>query len=351
MADTRAAPHARLQPALASGRMALWLLGLAQALALVIVAARNELLEIPAAYDLALVTALVQCATLAVVVAFKLFGNLLDRMGPRKGSAAAFVLGVAVAVGASLGVYLTLQEHGALPAVATDMYAVFGGRAVLVAAVVLFTALALRRAPAAAPVESEGEQAAKLQALQSRIRPHFLFNSMNSIAGLIRSDPERAEHALQDLADVFRVLLADARKLVPINAEVEIARQYLEIEKMRLGDRLQVKWVTSKVPAFAQVPSLTLQPLLENAIYHGIEPRFSGGLVKIELWAEGEALNIMITNPVPEIPTKAHRKGNQIAMDNIRERMARHFGDAASMQSFEQFGNYHMKLRIPLLRE
>lgn len=189
-----------------------------------------------------------------------------------------------------------------------------------------------------------------MQALQSRIRPHFLFNSMNSIASLTRSDPARAEAALQDLADLFRVLLADARKLVPISAEREISRQYLEIEKLRLGDRLKVVWSVNNIPRNALVPALTLQPLLENAIYHGIEPRFGGGTVKIELWAESDILYFMISNPLPEVPKHAHGKGNKIAIDNIRQRLSTHFGPNASMQHFDDGTQYHVKVKMPIVK-
>jgi two-component system sensor histidine kinase AlgZ len=202
-----------------------------------------------------------------------------------------------------------------------------------------------------AQVEIEAQQQDRLQALQSRIRPHFLFNSMNSVASLIRSDPELAEKALQDLADVFRVLLADARKMVPITAESELARQYLDIEKLRLGDRLQVKWTASNVPRSALIPSLTLQPLLENAVYHGIEPSFAGGTVDIQLWSEADTLNVMITNPIPEVTNQAqHRKGNRIAMNNVRERLNSHFDGQATLQNFEQRGIYHVKIRMPIMR-
>ena len=156
---------------------------------------------------------------------------------------------------------------------------------------------------------------------------------------------------LHDLADLFRVLLADARKLVPISAEREISRQYLEIEKLRLGDRLKIKWrVSNNIPRAAQIPALTLQPLLENAIYHGIEPRFAGGLIKIEMWAEGDTLNIMISNPLPDVRKHAHSKGNKIAQDNIRERLVTQFGNAANMQSFEEGGQYHVKLKMPIVQ-
>ncbi|MHB1951319.1 MAG: sensor histidine kinase [Acidiferrobacteraceae bacterium] len=198
---------------------------------------------------------------------------------------------------------------------------------------------------------ADREQELRMQALQSRIRPHFLFNSMNSIASLTRTDPSRAEAALQDLADLFRVLLADARKLVPMSAEREISRQYLEIEKLRLGDRLKVNWNVSNVPRNALIPALTLQPLLENAIYHGIEPRFGGGTVRIDLWTESEQrLNVLISNPLPETPGRAHGKGNRIALDNLRQRLETYFGAEATLQTFEEGGQYHVKVKMPIMR-
>jgi two-component system sensor histidine kinase AlgZ len=199
-------------------------------------------------------------------------------------------------------------------------------------------------------VDGKLQQESKLQALQSRIRPHFLFNSLNSVASLTRSDPTKAEAVLHDLADLFRVLLADARKLVPVTAEREISRQYLEVEKIRLGDRLQVKWNVSNIPRSAMMPALTLQPLLENAIYHGIEPRFAGGTIKIEMWGEGETLNIMISNPLPDVQKEMRSKGNKLAQENIRQRLATQFGSAASMQVIQEGGQYHVKVKMPIIK-
>jgi two-component system sensor histidine kinase AlgZ len=201
-----------------------------------------------------------------------------------------------------------------------------------------------------AEMEIQAKQADRLQALQSRIRPHFMFNSLNSVASLIRHEPEMAEQALEDLADLFRVLLADARKMVPITVEGELARQYLEIEKIRLGERLSVRWTASNVPRSALLPSLTLQPLVENAVYHGIEPSSAGGTVIVRQWSEGETLNILISNPLPEIQNKAHRKGNNIALDNVRERLERHFGGRALLRNGERDGTYEVQVRIPIMR-
>ncbi|MFZ0488524.1 MAG: sensor histidine kinase, partial [Arenicellales bacterium] len=139
--------------------------------------------------------------------------------------------------------------------------------------------------------------------------------------------------------------------MVPITAEGELARQYLDIEKLRLGDRLQVKWSASNVPRNALIPSLTLQPLIENAVYHGVEPSFAGGIVDIRMWSEDDRLSVLITNPIPEITNQAqHRKGNRIAMNNVRERLDSHFHGKASLQNYEKLGSYYVMITMPVVR-
>lgn len=195
----------------------------------------------------------------------------------------------------------------------------------------------------------QSSQTANLQALQSRIRPHFMFNSMNSIAGLIRNNPEMAEQALQDLADLIRVLMADVRKLVPLIAEIETSKQYLNIEKLRLGDRLNVQWHVQGIPKNCFVPSLILQPLLENAVYHGIEPSFGGGVIDIDMRADKNRVQILIRNPLPDDGERSHRKGNQIAMDNIKQRLSRHFGEASSLSSSRRNEMHITKIIFPII--
>lgn len=197
--------------------------------------------------------------------------------------------------------------------------------------------------------QSNQLQRDRLQALHARIRPHFLFNGMNSVSSLIPVDPGRAETILQNLADVFRIVLADARKLVPLSLELELSRQYLEIEQLRMGERLTVEWKTEHVPLTAMVPSLILQPLIENSVYHGIEPSFVGGMIAVEIWQENERLHFMISNPLPEmLKPKQYRKGNKIALDNVRERLAYHFGREAYMSNFINDKNYFVKLALPI---
>ena len=199
------------------------------------------------------------------------------------------------------------------------------------------------RSRALAPAISE----ARIQALQARIRPHFLYNSINAVLSLMRSEPRRAERALEDLADLFRVLMADNRTLAPIGEEIELARQYLAIEKLRLGDRLSVSWRIDGVPRDALVPPLMLQPLVENAVYHGVEPAAGGGEVAIEAGLSGGQIVIVLTNPFPG--EGMHPAGNKMALANIRERLQLHFDAEASMKSEVADGTYKVTIRMPYL--
>jgi two-component system sensor histidine kinase AlgZ len=188
---------------------------------------------------------------------------------------------------------------------------------------------------------------ARIQALQARIRPHFLYNSINAVISLVRSDPRGAERALEDMADLFRVLMADNRTLAPIGQEIELARQYLAIEAIRLGDRLKVSWRTEGLPADALVPPMVLQPLVENAVYHGIEPTPAGGEIAIDIARSGGQLTMTLTNPFPA--ENRHAPGNRMAIANIRERLQLHFDAEASMKSEVSDGTYTVTIRMPYL--
>jgi two-component system sensor histidine kinase AlgZ len=193
----------------------------------------------------------------------------------------------------------------------------------------------------------EAEALARIQALQARIRPHFLFNSMNSIAALTRCDAERAELAVQDLSDLFRVSLRDASERVTLEEELDIAQRYLRLEALRLGERLQVEWSIDRLPRKRLVPSLILQPLLENAVYHGIEPLAQGGCIHIDGEAEGRRISIRIRNPRATGNVEAHRKGNRIALENIRLRLQLVFGQQAGVALREVDGQFETTLYFP----
>lgn len=193
----------------------------------------------------------------------------------------------------------------------------------------------------------EAEAQARVQALQARIRPHFLFNSMNSIAALTRSDAERAESAVQDLSDLFRVSLRDAAERVTLEEELEVARRYLRLESLRLGPRLQVEWSIERLPRKRLVPSLILQPLLENAVYHGIEPSPEGGRISIQGAAEGRRISITIRNPRAPGNDEAHRDGNHIALENIRLRLQLAFGPQSGVALREVDDEFETTLYFP----
>ena len=186
---------------------------------------------------------------------------------------------------------------------------------------------------------------ARVHALQARIRPHFLFNSMNTIASLTRSDPVLAEQAVQDLADLFRASLSDQHQTITLEEELEVARTYQRIEALRLGPRLQVSWDVDRLPTDARVPGLLLQPLIENAIYHGIEPRPEGGTVSVVGEVAGELITIVVRNPVAE--RGSEREGNRVALANIRERLALLYGDNALVKSGRFDNEYIVTLRFP----
>jgi two-component system sensor histidine kinase AlgZ len=187
---------------------------------------------------------------------------------------------------------------------------------------------------------------ARLQALQARIRPHFLFNSINAVLSLVRSDPSRAETALQDMADLFRVLMRDNRELAPLGDELELCRQYLELEQLRLGERLKVDWNLKSMPADALVPPLVLQPLLENAVYHGIEPSSEPGTVSVNVFLTRGEVHAILKNPY-RTDGGRHHSGNKMALANVRERLALHFDAEASLASRVTKEGYEVHITLP----
>jgi two-component system sensor histidine kinase AlgZ len=189
---------------------------------------------------------------------------------------------------------------------------------------------------------------ARLQALQARIRPHFLFNSINAVLSLIRAEPRRAEAALEDMADLFRVLMADNRDLAPLENEVELCRQYLALEQLRLGPRLQIDWHVDNMPKDALMPPLVLQPLLENAVYHGIEPSIEPGVIRVNIYHVREQVHMVLRNPYRKDGN--HHAGNKMALGNIRERLALHFDAEASLQARVGDSEYEVHITIPYVR-
>ena len=277
----------------------------------------------------------------------------LARMSVAAGSAAALALIGAVIAAVSMCAWLFGRTPLVIESGGAGLFPAAPGIFVLrnVGIGLIVTGLALRYFYVAYEwrMSVELRAAARVHALQARIRPHFLFNSMNTIAALTRSNPPRAEAAVQDLADLFRATLADKGDTITLAEELEVARTYQRMEQLRLGARLQVEWKTESLPANALVPGLMIQPLLENAIYHGIEPRPEGGTVTISGEVSGDLVTIVVRNPLD--PAPGQREGNRLALANIRERLGLLYGERALMKSGRFDAEYIVTVRFPLIEK
>ena len=198
-------------------------------------------------------------------------------------------------------------------------------------------------------IQQTSELNARIQAMQARIHPHFLFNSLNSVVSLISIDPDKAEEMLIDLSRLFRASLQEL-KLVTLKEEIELCRHYLAIEQIRLGDRLTVEWNIAQPELLinVQIPLLTLQPLVENSIYHGVEKKLSCGRVGILVEILQNQVTIVITNPFIQDRISL-REGHGIALENVKQRLKAHFGQSvqfrqvSSQDMFTTVVQYHYK--------
>ena len=205
---------------------------------------------------------------------------------------------------------------------------------------VLVTGLVLRakgRAPA--------DTAARLAELQSRIRPHFLFNTLNSAISLVRAEPARAEALLEDLSDLFRRVLVDTSESVTLSDEIALAQAYLAIEQVRFGERLQVQWSLDPEAEPARLPPLILQPLVENAVRHGVEPSSSGAQLRISTQRRGSVVVIKVSNTLPGGPGVP---GAGLALKNVRERLALLHDVQGQFKTSLVDGVYQVRMEVPL---
>lgn len=197
-----------------------------------------------------------------------------------------------------------------------------------------------------ARVLSRALNEARLQVLRARIRPHFLFNTINAVLGIVRAQPKQAETALEDMADLFRMAMSGAHDLVPLGREIQLSKQYVALEQLRMGDRLHVDWQIQDVPDDVLIPPLLLQPLLENAVYHGIERLSQGGGINVVLRRNGDQLHLMVENPCPVRANEPHQ-GNLVALRNIRERLDLLFDVEASYQVERGEDFYRVEIIFP----
>ncbi|HEY0288360.1 MAG TPA: sensor histidine kinase [Pseudomonas sp.] len=198
--------------------------------------------------------------------------------------------------------------------------------------------------------QQQAELRARIESLQARIRPHFLFNTLNSIASLVTSDPVKAEQAVLDLSDLFRASLGKPASLTTWREELELAKRYLSIEQYRLGERLQLDWDVSAIPDDLPIPQLTLQPLLENALIYGIAPRIEGGVVRVEANYERGVFILRVSNPYDEAARQQTSNGTQQALVNIGARITALFGPLASLSVERRDGRHFTCLRYPCAR-
>ena len=282
-------------------------------------------------------SAIVQPVLIVILLVLVAIGGMLRRLPYFLGALIVTAIAVGVTVGLVGFVSNTYRAEGlgSLPR--------YGALAALTTAMLL--AYFDLRGRALSPAIAE----ARLQALQARIRPHFLFNSLNAVLSLIRQDPRRAETALENLADLFRVVMGDNRELSPISREVELCRQYLDLEQLRLGDRLKVVWRIDKMPPDALVPPLLLQPLIENAVYHGIEPRVEAGEISIDIYSLRNRVHAVLRNPYAR--QGDHHAGNKMALANIRERLQLHFDAEATLDTRVGEETYQVHITIPYVKD
>jgi len=278
---------------------------------------------------------------LAAVVEPTTLVTLLGWCLMRRGGIGAGPLGqrlLACLLPALAAVFINRMSYGASPAWQTDALA--GGLGLLGGA--LAQHYLELRARAFSPAIDE----AKFQALQSRIRPHFFFNSLNAVLAVIREDPLRAERMLESVAELFRAVMGDVKRLVPLEQELDLCRRYVEIEQTRLGERLHVSWNLGAVHPRAKIPQLLLQPLIENAVRYGAE-RLAGPCdIEVRVRQQGFKLEIFVSNPIAREPIQ--REGNQIGLNNIRGRLALIYDLEASLETRIRRERFELTLTIPV---
>lgn len=191
---------------------------------------------------------------------------------------------------------------------------------------------------------------ARLQVLRARIRPHFLFNTINAVLSIVRAQPKQAEAALEDMSDLFRMAMIDTRDLVLLTQEIQLAKQYVALEQLRMGSRLAVDWEVESLPKTVMIPPLLLQPLLENAVYHGVEPLPDGGRIKVRIASSDKVLRLTVENPCVAANVEQH-SGNKMALKNIRERLELLFDVEARYQVESTKESYRVEITLPCVTE
>jgi len=333
-------------PDFCSVRMVFAVIVIAELLAFIITLLSPGVIDNPWG-NLGLISMLVQWIALASAAMLCAARSLLSRMSSSAAALASYLLVLLVTAVVSEMAFWLMIESTMFQGLTSDDYPVFMLRNLAISTVVAAVILRHMYIQYQWRQRLQSEARARIEALQARIRPHFLFNSMNTIAALTRTDPEAAETAIEDLSDLFRASLNGTSEQATLGDELELAHRYLGIEKLRLGERLVVDWQLGDLPMDARLPPLVLQPLLENAIYHGIEPLPHGGTIQVRGRCVDDVVEITVSNPIPAIAVGRQQQGNRIAQENIKQRLVIAFGARAGLQSLAGAGDYRVSIRFP----
>ena len=300
--------------------------------------------------NLGLISVLMQWIALTSAALLCVARPVLSRMSNPAAALVSYLLVLMVTAGVAELAFWLMLNSTLFPAIDSGQHAVFMLRSLTISTVVAAVVLRYLYVQFQWRQQMRAEARARIHALQARINPHFLFNSMNTIAALTRTEPATAETAIEDLADLFRASLNNTQGKSTLGDELTLARRYLNIESLRLGERLTVNWDMQAVPMDIRVPPLVLQPLLENAIYHGIEPLPEGGTIEVTGSYQHDLLEIVITNPTRDSGQDTPRSGNQMAQENIRQRLKIAFGNKAGLDVLESNASYQVTIRLPGVR-
>ncbi|QBL10205.1 sensor histidine kinase [Rheinheimera sp. D18] len=327
-------------PYLCHGRFLLRCAVLAQAVAVVLAFApgiHNDLW-----LRLGLISLFVHWVALLTTLLFCLLRSGLNRLSPAKILLACCIIFLTITLVISYLAFIAMTDR---PGQFSQSLAVFLFSNLMVALIVAIIAMQFFIMHSERSIQLQAQSKAELTALQARIQPHFLFNSLNTVAELIHIDPPAAEQALLDLSALFRAAL-HAGEQVWLVDELTLARQYLSLEQWRLGNRMTVEWLQPANLQQIKIPALTVQPLLENAVRHGIESCTHPATLQVDIVQSSQSLAVVIVNPFES--KHSDRPGNGIALDNIRQRLQLHYGNGAQLTASNSAGIFRVKLVIPL---
>jgi len=322
----------------------------AQLIAFILILANGDILG-ESWDELGLLSVFVQWITLTSTGGLCFARRWLSTLGPFWASIMAYLIIMGTtAIIASIAQYLLIQANyqwGSIPEVTGQ----FVTRCLMIATIVSIVTLRYLYIYQQWRRRIELETQARVDALQARIRPHFLFNSMNIIASLIHSDPDMAERVVEDLSDLFRATLQETRSMIPFSQEWRLCTHYLHIEALRLGTRLTTHIDITAIPEDATLPLLSLQPLLENAIHHGIQPLEKGGAITILGTMHNNVITLVLSNPVSNHSAPPPGpKGNKMALKNIRHRLDLIFGSAGKLDVNISPDTYEVYITFPYLK-